>query len=141
MSRILGLDPGEKRIGVAITDPLGITAQGLEVITFTNLDEAFEKLEQVFLNYDIVKIVVGNPLNMNGTKGPAAEKALHFAQRLRQIFDLEVVMIDERLSSVSAEKALLSGGVRRKKRRAVKDKLAAALILEAYISSQANNCS
>lgn len=141
MSRILGLDHGEKRIGVAITDPLGITAQGLEVITFTNLDEAFERLEQVFLNYDIAKIVVGNPLNMNGTKGPAAEKALHFAQRLRQIFDLEVVMIDERLSSVSAEKALLSGGVRRKKRRAVKDKLAAALILEAYISSQDNNCS
>ena len=138
MSRILGLDPGEKRIGVAITDPLGITAQGLEVITFSSLDEALEKLEKILLNYAINKIVVGNPLNMNGTKGPAAEKALLFAEKLRQRLDQEIVMIDERLSSISAEKTLISAGVSRKNRRKVKDKMAAVLILETYISAQRN---
>jgi len=139
MVRILGIDPGEKRIGVAITDPLGITAQGLEVITFTNQDEALEKIEQICLDYDVDKIVVGNPLNMNGTRGPAAEKALLFAEQLRQILDLPVIMVDERLSTVSAEKTLISGGVNRNKRRDLRDKLAAALILEAYLSKLDND--
>lgn len=140
MVRILGIDPGEKRIGVAITDPLGITAQGLEVITFTNQDEALEKIEKICLDYDVDKIVVGNPLNMNGTRGPAAEKALLFAEQLRHLLDLPVVMVDERLSTVSAEKTLISGGVSRNKRRAIKDRLASALILEAYISRHDNDC-
>jgi len=139
MVRILGIDPGEKRIGVAITDPLGITAQGLEVITFTSQDEALEKIEKICLDYDVDKIVVGNPLNMNGTRGPAAEKALLFAEQLRHLLDLPVVMVDERLSTVSAEKTLISGGVSRNKRRDLKDKLAAALILEAYISRHDND--
>jgi len=139
MVRILGIDPGEKRIGVAITDPLGITAQGLEVITFTSQDEALEKIEKICLNYDVDKIVVGNPLNMNGTRGPAAEKALLFAEQLRQMLDLPVVMVDERLSTVSAEKTLISGGVNRNKRRDLRDKLAAALILEAYLSIHNND--
>ena len=139
MVRILGIDPGEKRIGVAITDPLGITAQGLEVITFTSQDEALEKIEKICLDYDVDKIVVGNPLNMNGTRGPAAEKALLFAEQLRHLLDLPVVMVDERLSTVSAEKTLIFGGVSRNKRRDLKDKLAAALILEAYISRHDND--
>jgi putative holliday junction resolvase len=140
MVRILGIDPGEKRIGVAITDPLGITAQGLAVIMHTSLEEALEKIKKICINYNVDKIVVGNPLNMDGTQGPASEQALLFAERLMQTLDLPVIMVDERLSSVSAEKTLISGGVSRKKRREVKDKLAAALILETYITSRENKC-
>lgn len=140
MVRILGIDPGEKRIGVAITDPLGITAQGLAVITHASLEEAIEKIKKICINYNVDKIVVGNPLNMDGTQGPASEKALLFAERLMQTLDLPVIMVDERLSSVSAEKTLITGGVSRKKRREVKDKLAAALILETYITSRENKC-
>jgi putative holliday junction resolvase len=137
--RILGLDPGEKRIGVAITDPLGITAQGIEVITYTSLEEAFEQIKKICLDYEVDKIVVGYPLNMNGSRGPASEKALLFAARLQQVLGISVVMVDERLSSVSAEKTLISAGVSRKNRRDLKDKLAATLILELYLSSQNNS--
>lgn len=137
--RILGLDPGEKRIGVAITDPLGITAQGIDVINYTSLDEALGEIQKICLSYGVERIVVGNPLNMDGTGGPAAEKAMEFAESLQKSLNLEVIMVDERLSSVSAEKTLISGGVSRRNRRNVRDKIAAALILETYISSQENN--
>ena len=136
--RILGLDFGEKRIGVAITDPLGITAQGIDVITYTTSDEAFGRIEVICRSYGVEKIVVGNPLNMNGTKGAAAENALLFTNRLKRLLNRPVVLIDERLTSVSAEKTLIAGGVNRKNRREVRDKLAAALILELYMSLQQN---
>lgn len=139
--RILGLDPGEKRIGVAISDPLGITAQGIEVITYTSLEEALEQIKKICLDYEVDKIVIGHPLNMNGSRGPASEKALLFAARLQQMLGVSVVMVDERLSSVSAEKTLISAGVSRKNRRDLKDKLAATLILELYLSSQKSNSS
>lgn len=132
--RILGLDPGEKRIGVAVTDPLGITAQGIEIISFTSLEDALDKIEALCLSYGVEKIVVGNPLRMSGEKGAAAEKAEKFAAELSNRVDLPVIMIDERLTSGSAEKALLEGGVRRRKRREVKDKLAAVLILRQYLA-------
>lgn len=139
--RILGLDPGEKRIGVAISDPLGITAQGLEVINYTEPAEAYEKIEKICLKYDVQKIVVGNPLNMSGRKGSAAEAAGLFADTLKQKLNLEVIMIDERLSSVSAAKTLAATRAKRKKRREIKDMLAAALILETYLTAEQNNCS
>ncbi len=134
--RILGLDPGEKRIGVAVTDPLGITAQGIDVITFHDLDTALEKVKDICREYEIEKIVVGNPLNMNGSVGPASENAAMFAKKLKEKLELPVDMIDERLTSLSAERTLISGGVRRKERREVKDKLAAVMILENYLASQ-----
>ncbi len=134
--RKLGLDPGEKRIGVAVTDPLGITAQGIEVISYTSPDEALDKIEAICFSYGVEKIVVGNPLMMSGEKGTASEKAEEFAEELRNKVDLPVVMIDERLTSGSAEKTLLEGGVRRKKRREVKDKVAAVLILKQYLAMQ-----
>ena len=140
MVRILGLDPGEKRIGVAISDSLGITAQGLEVINYTEPAEAFNKIEKICLAYDVQRIVVGNPLNMSGREGPAAEAARLFAEMLQQKLHLEVIMVDERLSSVSADKTLAATGAKRKKRRKIKDMLAAALILETYLSAQQNNC-
>lgn len=134
--RLLGIDPGEKRIGVAVSDPLGITAQGLEVINYKNIDEAIERIEQICREYEILTIVVGNPLNMSGSKGTASEKAEEFAALLRQKVSVEVEMIDERLTSSSAEKLLISGGASRKKRRQVKDKIAAVLILETYLALQ-----
>ncbi len=134
--RILGLDPGEKRIGVAVTDPLGITAQGIDVITYHDLDTALEKVKDICREYEIEKIVVGNPLNMNGSVGPASENAARFAKKLKEKLELPVDMIDERLTSLSAERTLISGGVRRKERREVKDKLAAVMILENYLASQ-----
>lgn len=132
--RILGLDPGEKRIGVAITDPLCITAQGLAVITYEQPEEALEQVAAICREYAVEKIVVGNPLNMNGTIGPASEQAIRFADSLKAQLGLPVEMIDERLTSVSAERTLISGGASRKKRRKVQDKLAAALILEQYLA-------
>ena len=138
--RILGLDPGEKRIGVAVSDPLGITAQGLEVISYTDISEALKLIAEICRCYDVTTIVVGNPLKMSGVKGSASEKAELFAAELREKLVLPVVMIDERLTSSSVEKTLVAGGVRRKKRREVKDKLAAVLILEQYLAyNQRNN--
>jgi len=132
--RILGLDPGEKRIGVAISDPLGITAQGLEVISYTEPEQALDRISDLCFYYSVEKIIVGNPLNMNGSRGSASELAEKFAESLNSKTGLPVEMLDERLTSGSAEKTLIAGGVSRKKRRKVKDKLAAVLILEQYLA-------
>lgn len=137
--RILGLDPGEKRIGVAVSDPLGITAQGIDVINYTSPGEAIDKIEAICLNYGVGKIVVGKPLRMSGEKGTAAVKAEEFAEALREKLVIPVAMVDERLTSSRAEKTLLESGMRRKKRREVKDKLAAVLILEQYLAMQEND--
>lgn len=132
--RIMGLDYGEKRIGVAVSDPLGITAQGITVISYTNLDVALREIKALCIEYAVETIVVGNPYNMDGSRGSASEKAEKFAAELREVLSLEVNLIDERLSSISAEKVLLEGDISRKKRRKVKDKLAAVLILEQYLA-------
>jgi len=137
--RVLGLDPGEKRIGVAVSDPLGITAQGVEVITYKSLEEALARITEICHSYGVDKIIVGNPLKMSGDRGSASEKAEEFAEVLQKKLDLPVEMIDERLTSGSAEKTLLAGGVRRKKRKAVKDKLAAVLILQQYLAGMERN--
>jgi len=138
--RILGLDPGEKRIGVAVTDSLGITAQGVGVIKYDRIENALEEIASICYKYGVSKIVVGDPINMNGSKGPASENAAIFASRLHQKLQLPVDMIDERLTSISAEKSLISGGVNRKNRRKIKDKLAAVMILESYLSSRKDSC-
>ncbi|MDW7728793.1 MAG: Holliday junction resolvase RuvX [Bacillota bacterium] len=132
--RLLGIDPGEKRIGLAISDPLGITAQGLAVIHYTTTEEVLEEIIRVCREYEVSRVVIGNPINMSGSKGAASEKAETFAGLLRDKLTIPVVMIDERLTSSSAEKVLISGGVSRKKRKAVKDKIAAVLILETYMA-------
>jgi len=134
--RILGLDPGEKRIGVAVTDPLGVTAQGIDVIDYEHPADALEKIERICRSYEVEEIVIGDPLNMDGTGGRASGNARLFAEKLRERLKIPVNMVDERLTSVSAERTLISGGVSRKNRRKVKDKLAAVLILEQYIASR-----
>ncbi len=132
--RIMGLDYGEKRIGVAVSDPLGITAQGVSTISYTDLDVALREIKALCIEFAIEKIVVGNPYNMDGSRGSASEKAEEFAAELRRSLSLDVDLIDERLSSISAEKVLLDGDISRKKRRKVKDKLAAVIILEQYLA-------
>ncbi|MDY6826387.1 MAG: Holliday junction resolvase RuvX [Bacillota bacterium] len=134
--RILGLDPGEKRIGVAVTDPLGLTAQGISVISYDRLEDALNEIEGICRHYEVTEVVVGNPLKMNGSRGTASEKAEKFAEKLRRKLDLPVILIDERLTTAGAERTMIAGGASRKKRRETRDKLAAALILDLYISSR-----
>jgi putative holliday junction resolvase len=138
--RLLSIDPGEKRIGVAISDPLALTAQGLETIAFTEQEQALERIAALCEEYKVEKLIVGNPLKLDGSRGKAVELAEELAHRLEQRTGLPVIMVDERLTSGSVEKILISGGTSRKKRRAVRDKLAAALILETYLARMKRDC-
>lgn len=132
--RIMGLDLGEKNIGVALSDPLGLTAQGLEVIP-RDADEGkfLERIGRLVQKYGVEKIVVGLPRNMDGTLGAQGLRVLEFARRLREATGLPVETWDERLSTVGAERILLAADLSRKKRRRVIDKLAAAVILQGYL--------
>jgi len=131
--RILGLDVGEKTIGVAVSDELGFTAQGIEVIKRKNKKEDLNRLEQIIKAYHIEEIVVGLPKNMDGTIGPRAEMIQDFAALLKKNFLLPVHFYDERLTTVSAEKTLLEADISRKKRKKVIDKMAAIFILQGYL--------
>ena len=133
--RVLGLDIGHKRIGVAVSDPLGITAQGLTVIIYAQESQALQKLADICREYAVERIVAGLPLNMDGSRGEAVKYVDQFARKLKDLTGLPVIMVDERLSSRAAERALISGGMRRRGRKAVKDKIAAVLILESYLSA------
>lgn len=135
--RILGLDVGEKRIGVAISDPLGKTAQGMMVLTSQNREAVLQKLAALCLEHDVARIVVGLPLNMDGSRGPAVEAVEKFAAALKRKTGLPVSFIDERLTTRAAEKTLIDGNVRRRARKEVKDMLAAVLILDTYLSNPA----
>lgn len=129
--RILGLDVGQKRIGVAISDPLKITAQGLDTVERGDIGS----LEKVISQNDVVEIVVGLPLNMNGTEGERAKDAISFADTLKKKFSVPVKMWDERLSTASAERDMIKGDLSRKKRKSLSDKIAAQLILQNYLDS------
>ena len=134
--RIMGLDLGEKTIGVALSDPFGWTAQGLEIIRRKGQPkQELIRLREIIEQYEVEKIVVGLPKNMNGTTGPQAEKALEYAQYLKRKLGLLVETWDERLSTVAAEKILLSADVSRAKRKKVIDKMAAAVILQGYLDA------
>ncbi len=132
--RVLGVDPGEKRIGLAVTDALGITAQGISTIYYDHIDQAFIEIKKVCHNYEVEKLVVGNPVNMDGSRGEASKRAEMLADSLRNYLGLPVLMVDERLTSKIAENILIDGGLSREKRRYKKDKMAAALILETYLA-------
>lgn len=134
--RILGLDVGEKTIGVAVSDALGWTAQAVTVIRRQNLKEDLRALRQIVEEYEIKKFVVGMPRRTDGTNGPEAEKVRSFAKKLEGEFNLPVEYWDERFSTTAAEKILLEGDVSRAKRKTVIDKVAAAVILQAYLDRQ-----
>jgi len=130
--RILGLDVGSKRIGVAISDALGITAQGLDNIE--RGDDA--ALAKVIKEREVKEIVVGLPLNMDGTEGERAQDANKFADEIREKYSLSVKMWDERLSTAFVERAMISGDLSRKKRKKLKDRAAAQAILQGYLDSK-----
>jgi len=136
--RILGLDVGSKTIGVAISDELGWTAQGIRTIPIDEEKNQFglDILGQIIKEYNVDKIVVGLPKNMNGTIGPRGEANQQFAKKLEKKFQLPVILWDERLSTVAAERVLLQADMSRKKRKQVIDKMAAVMILQGYLDSQ-----
>lgn len=136
--RILGLDVGTKTVGVAISDEMGWTAQGLETIKINEErgQFGFDRISELVKQYDVDKIVVGLPKNMNGTIGPRGEACQQFAENLRELLQLDVVMWDERLSTMAAERLRISADVSRKKRKQVIDKMAAVVILQGFLDSK-----
>jgi putative Holliday junction resolvase len=133
--RILGLDVGDRTIGVAISDELGWTAQGLEVIRRSEWVKDIARLRELVTQWDVGIIVVGYPKNMNNTIGPRAEMATEFAGKLAELLELPVKLWDERLTTMEAERILISADVSRAKRRKVIDKMAAVLILQNYLQA------
>jgi putative Holliday junction resolvase len=131
--RILGLDYGDKTIGVAVSDEFGWTAQGVEVIRRGSKEQDLDRLRKIISEYHVEEIVVGLPKNMNATIGPRGEICIEFAQTLEQTLHLPVHLWDERLTTVAAERTLLEADVSRKKRRQVIDKMAAVFILQGYL--------
>ena len=136
--RILGLDYGEKKMGVAVCDELGLTAQGLPTIIRKTKKHDLEILGNIIKNYSIEKIVIGYPVRLDGLEGIQCEKVNRFASLLEKNFFLPVVKWPETLSTKEAEEILINSGVRWKKRKDKVDKLAACLILQAYLDSLAS---
>lgn len=129
----MALDVGDKKIGVALSDPLKITSQGLETYIRKNNDEDYKYFAELIKNNSVEILVAGLPKNMNGTEGPQAEKVKEFINKLKQYTDVRVDFADERLTTMEAEKMLISGDVSRKNRKKVIDKVAANLILQNYL--------
>ncbi|EAD0711866.1 Holliday junction resolvase RuvX [Listeria monocytogenes] len=135
--RIMGLDVGSKTVGVAISDLLGWTAQGVETIQIDENRKQFgyDRVKELVLEYEVEKVVVGLPKNMNNTIGPRAESSKIYAEVLEARIGLPVVLWDERLTTSAAERTLIEADVSRKKRKEVIDKLAAVMILQSYLDT------
>jgi putative Holliday junction resolvase len=133
--RILGLDYGSKRIGVALCDELGLTGQGLTTIAWKNQNQVVRALEVLISSYGVEKIVIGYPLRLDGTEGIQCEKVNRFARLLEARLSLPVIKWDETLSSQTAEDILIQSRMRREKRKQIVDKMAAGIILQGYLNS------
>ena len=134
--RIMGLDFGSKTVGVAISDPLLITAQGIEIIRRNEenkLRKTLARIEELIVEYEVSEIVLGLPKNMNDTEGPRAMLSLEFKEKLERRTGLLVHMWDERLTTVEADNIMMEAGIRREKRKEYVDMIAAQLILEGYL--------
>ncbi|MGB3160899.1 Holliday junction resolvase RuvX [Carnobacterium sp.] len=139
--RTMGLDVGSKTVGVAISDPFGWTAQGIETIKINENQEEFgmKRIKELIDEYEVSKIVVGLPKNMNNSIGPRAEASYHYADLLKELFQLPIIFQDERLTTVQAERMLIEeGNASRAKRKQVIDKVAAVMILQNYLDSIQN---
>ena len=139
--RIMGLDYGSKTIGVAVSDPLGLTAQGIEIIRReeeNKLRKSLRRVEELVKKYEVTEIVLGFPKNMNNTIGERAEKSLQLKETLERRLGLPVVMWDERLTTVEAIRTLMESGVRRENRGKYVDMIAAVFILQGYLDAKAN---
>lgn len=138
--RIMGLDFGSKTVGVAVSDELLVTAQGVETIPRKSpgkLRQTLARVEELIREYQVERIVLGFPKNMNNTEGERCMKTLEFKEMLERRSGLEVILWDERLTTVAAERTLMESGVRRETRKSYVDKIAAALILQGYLDAQA----
>ena len=139
--RILGLDYGSKTVGVAVSDPLAFTAQGVEIIrrkSENKMRQTLARIEELIAQYQVEEIVLGLPKNMNNTLGDRAEKSLELKETLERRTGLPVVMWDERLTTVSANRVLMETGVRRENRKEHVDEIAAVFILQGYLDYLAN---
>lgn len=136
--RILGLDVGDRTVGVAASDLLLMTAQGVETIRRETLEKDLARLGELMREYDAVRLVVGLPRNMNGTEGDRCEIVRAFAEEIKKVLpEADIIFWDERLSTVAAAKSLIQADVSRKKRKKVIDKMAAVFILQGYLDSLA----
>lgn len=136
--RILGLDFGSKTVGVAVSDPTGMIATGLEIIRRekeTKLRRTYARIEEICQEYQVEKIVLGLPLNMNGTEGDRVIKTKAFAEDLTRRTGLEIIYVDERLTTVEADELMMELGIRREDRKSHVDRIAAAFILQTYLDS------
>jgi putative Holliday junction resolvase len=134
--RIMGIDYGDSRIGIAISDPFGWTAQGIETINWKgNLKKPIQRITDLLKEYKVEKIVVGFPKNMDGTVGPRAEKTLEFIDLLADNTKKEIVKWDERLTTVAAKRIMHETGVKILKKKSVVDQIAAVYILQGYLDS------
>lgn len=134
--RIMGLDFGSKTVGVALSDPLLLTAQGVEIIRRKDenkLRQTLARIEELIVEYEVSEIVLGLPKNMNDTLGERAELSLAFKDKLERRTGLPVVMWDERLTTVSADRVMMEAGIRREHRKEYVDKIAATFILQGYL--------
>ena len=139
--RIMGLDFGSKTVGVAVSDSLLMTAQGIEIIRRkeeNKLRQTYARIEELILEYDVQEIVLGCPKHMNGTEGIRAELTEEFKDRLERRTGLPVFLWDERLTTVAADKTMIEAGIRRENRKEYVDKIAAALILQGYLDRRNN---
>ena len=136
--RLMGLDYGSKTVGVAVSDPLGLTAQGVETVwrkQENKLRQTLAQIEKLVEDYQVERIVLGYPKNMNNTVGERALKSLEFREMLERRTGLPVVMWDERLTTVEANRTLMESGVRRENRKQYLDELAAIFILQSYLDA------
>ena len=136
--RIMGLDVGDKTIGVAVSDLMGLTAQGVKTIKRVGKKKDIEALKEIIKERQVNKIVSGLPKNMNGTLGPQGEKVIKFCELLEEETGIKIEYWDERLSTVAAEWTLIQGNVRRENRKGVIDMVAAVIILQGYLDRQRN---
>ena len=136
-NRIIGIDYGDARTGIAISDMLGLTAQGLETIEHgSNEKMLLNRIAEIIEEYNIEKIVIGYPINMNFTKGPRAEKTDKFIEKLKNRFNFEVIKIDERLTTVAAHRTMHDLSLSKDKKKKVVDTISAQYILQMYLDKE-----
>jgi len=136
--RILGIDYGDSRIGVAVSDPMGWTAQGLETVKCKeSLKKALVRIMEIIAQYEVKDIVIGYPLNMNGTKGPRTERTEEFIKKLLTFGEFNIIKWDERLTTVSAHRAMNELGVKASNKKNIVDTMSAVFILQGYLDSKA----
>ena len=138
LSRILGLDPGERRIGVALSDPIGIIAQP-HVVLDRRAGDAIAAIRDLCTEYEVDTVVIGLPTSLSGKEGPSAVKARELGAQVGHATGCDIAFFDERFTTVQAESALIEGGMRRDKRRETIDKVAAALMLQGYLDTRSSD--